>query len=226
MIERIIELTKDGFKIDFSMSPSVKSALQIVVIRDAHKMSQVIGFDQLNTSCLPPETVVMCHIEKMVNEINEYIQTNRSRMLMDFGGVTMGGKPKEFVEPIDDTAWKVLDGYFWPYRVHETGIVERLWDDGKWRPIKPFMKQKKKGDAYRIPYMHIKLANGHWKSIPLKNLVVEAFFGGRKPNERFICKNHMVSDCSVRNLCRVTENGNVVEIYSSVTEAAEKKLHI
>ena len=85
MTERIIELTKAGFKISFEVDCGSGFALQIDVSRNARKMRQIIHFDHLKQACLPAETIIMCSIEKMVNEINEYLQTEQSRMLMDFG---------------------------------------------------------------------------------------------------------------------------------------------
>lgn len=153
----------------------------------------------------------------------------------------MGRLRKEMEEAIDDTAWKIIEGYYWPYRVHESGAVERLWSNSKWRPVKSYVT-KKPGKTCGILTVHMRLLDGRRTIVPVKNLVIDAFLGGRKPGDIYTHRNRMTSDCSVHNLVKTTKvdvakrtgggmrktvekidrNGNVVDLYSSVTEAAKR----
>ena len=138
---------------------------------------------------------------------------------------------------------KTINGYFWPYRIDDMGNVEREKTPGKWVPIKPFIKRRdKKQGAYGRLCVRMKDVDGKWHNVFVKNLVVDAFLGGRKPGEHYGHRNGFIQDCSVYNLVKVTEKevgektggasrravekvdkrGRVVALYSSVTEAAEK----
>ena len=85
MIERIIELTRAGFKIEFEIDPWEETGIQVDVVKDGRRTRRIVSFDDINNARLPAEVIVMCAIEQMVNEINEYLQAAESRMLMDFG---------------------------------------------------------------------------------------------------------------------------------------------
>lgn len=139
--------------------------------------------------------------------------------------------------------WKPLNGYFWPYRINEDANVEWLNPkNGKWIRIKPFMTRTKKGGSYGHLCVRVKTESGRWKNVYLKSLMVDAFFGGRKEGVVYEFKNGSLTDCSLYNLRPTTQSklskkiggglrksiekidwdGNVLELYSSVTEAAEK----
>lgn len=153
----------------------------------------------------------------------------------------MGRLRKEMEEAIDDTAWKIIEGYYWPYRVHESGAVERLLASGRWRPVKPYMCIKP-GESCGKLMIHMRLPDGRYKNVAVKNLVIDTFLGGRKPGDVYMHRNRMTSDCSVHNLFKTTEaevgkrcgggtkrsiekidrDGNVIDLYSSVTEAAKQ----
>ena len=88
----------------------------------------------------------------------------------------------------------------------------------------------------------MRLSDGRDVNVPVKNLVINAFLGGRKPGDIYMHRNGMTSDCHVNNLFKTTRaelgricgrgakksvekidrDGNVVEIYTSVTEAAKR----
>ena len=135
--------------------------------------------------------------------------------------------------------WKPINGYFWPYRINEMGDVERQIDDDEWVSIHPFITWNKHRGRL---FVRRKSADGKWLNVVVKNLMIDAFFGGRKPGDMYAHRNGMISDCSVYNLVKtnlkkvgqttgggnrraiekVDKNGQVVALYSSVTEAAEK----
>lgn len=133
--------------------------------------------------------------------------------------------------------WKVLNGYFWPYRVNEDARVERQLDCGRWRVVTPFL------DKLNRRYMvHVKGADGRRRNVPLKHLVAEAFMPGYHPGIPIGFRNEMVTDCSLCNLYitsqkenghrnggngrkaveKIDRNGAVVNIYASISEAAKK----
>lgn len=139
--------------------------------------------------------------------------------------------------------WKPLNGYFWPYRIDEDANVE--WLNPKtdeWVRLKPFMVRTKQGGSYGHLCVRIKTAEGRFKNVYVKSLMIDAFFGGKKEGYVFKFKNGSITDCALCNLERVPQgefyketggglrrsvekidkHGNVLELYSSVTEAAEK----
>lgn len=139
--------------------------------------------------------------------------------------------------------WKPIDGYFWPYRIDEDANVEWLNPkNGKWVRLNPFLIRPNKGLAYGRLCVRLKLSNGKFKNVYVKSLMVDAFFGGKRDGVVYGFKNGSVMDCSVYNLYPTTQDkigaksggglrnsvekidkkGNVLELYASVTEAAEK----
>lgn len=139
--------------------------------------------------------------------------------------------------------WKPINCYFWPYRINDMGEVQRLNHMDEWVPVNSFVKRDRdhKGGSGRL-CIRVKLANGKWANVFVKNLMIDAFFGGKKPGVVYTHRNGAVSDCSVYNLVPSTEKevakrvggasrrsvekvdkqGRVVALYASVTEAAEK----
>lgn len=140
---------------------------------------------------------------------------------------------------IRGTEWRMIDGYFWPYRINEEAQIQRLVKPGVWRDVAPFLKRRP-GTVYGQLCVHMKTADGVRKNVFVKSLMINAFFGGRKPGEMYGHKNGMTSDCSRYNLFptnardvgqraggsgrknveKIDRNGNVVALYSSVSEAA------
>lgn len=137
--------------------------------------------------------------------------------------------------------WKQIDGYFWPYRINEEGEVQRLTDSGKWTPIKAFLSRNKSHPHGRL-VVNLKKTDGRFQNTLVKKLMVDAFLGGGKPGVCYILKNDMLADCSLNNIAistpeqvgkkngggrrrsieKVDRDGNVVELYSSITEASRK----
>ena len=139
--------------------------------------------------------------------------------------------------------WKMLDGYFWPYRINEDAQIEKLWPSGEWRPVKPYIMREGRGAyAQGILAVHLKLADGTRRNVMVKHLMADAFLGGRKPGDAYTHRNGCISDCSLGNIVKTTQSsmgklhgggmrksvekidrdGNVLDLYSSVTEAAKK----
>lgn len=139
--------------------------------------------------------------------------------------------------------WKNIDGYFWPYRIDDEANVEWLNPkNNKWIRLKPVIVRKHKGNcSYGYLIVWMKRKNGRFKKVNLKSLMVDAFFGGKKKGVVYGFRNGSFMDCSVYNLYPTTQTkinerfggglrrsvekidkaGNVLDLYSSVTEAAE-----
>lgn len=139
--------------------------------------------------------------------------------------------------------WRPLNGYFWPYRINEDADVEWLNPkNDKWIRLKPVIERKKKGNCtYGYLIVWMKRKDGRFKQVNLKSLMIDAFFGGKKKGVVYGFRNGSFQDCSIYNLYPTTQtkinkryggglrksvekidkNGNVLELYSSVTEAAE-----
>lgn len=139
--------------------------------------------------------------------------------------------------------WKPINGYFWPYRINEEARVE--WMNPKtneWVRLKPFVSREKRGRSYGHLCLRMKTESGRFKNVYLKTLVVDAFFGGKKEGVVYGFKNGSITDCAIYNLYPTTQaelsglaggglrrsiekidkDGNVLDLYASVTEAAEK----
>ena len=70
MTERIIELVAAGYKIKFGSGPfQTKHSLRITISKDGNSVKRMIFFDELKASCLPAETIILCHINKMLDEL-------------------------------------------------------------------------------------------------------------------------------------------------------------
>ena len=139
--------------------------------------------------------------------------------------------------------WKKIDGYFWPYRINEEAEVE--WKDPKtkkWVRLQPFMVRTKQGGSYGHLCVRMKTESGNFKNVYVKSLMVDAFFGGKKKGIVYEFINGSITDCAVYNLRpresadffrgmggglrksveKIDTRGRVIELYSSVSEAAEK----
>ena len=138
--------------------------------------------------------------------------------------------------------WKTIDGYFYNYRINELANIEREVAPNEWRPLKPFLQRENGRPNCRSRLcVRFKTTDGKWKNVIVKNLMVDAFFGGRKPGEVYIHRNGSVQDCTVYNLVKGTQKdvgertggasrrsvekvdkyGQVVALYPSTLEAAK-----
>ena len=131
--------------------------------------------------------------------------------------------------------WKLIDGYRWPYRVSDEGIVERQLDSGRWRRLQPYIAKGRAKVSFQTK-------DKKQKHIPLARMVAVAFMGGIPPGKVVCLKNGMKMDCAVENIvfkskteapkmgrpgnsapvAKVDRNGEVVAIYPSQSEAARK----
>ena len=132
-------------------------------------------------------------------------------------------------------AWKMIEGYKYPYRVSDEGEVERQWQNGKWKKIKPYPYNKRW-------LVELKLLDGGRKRVPVSELVADAFMGGTPPGMLRVHRNGMQQDNAVENIIFLTRSqsskrqrpgnclpvakldqmGRVVAIYKSGAEAARK----
>lgn len=133
--------------------------------------------------------------------------------------------------------WKLIEGYFWRYRINEEGQVEREVRPDVWRPIASYLNNPRK--QLRV---HLKRKDGKRVNVTVKRLMANAFFGDLEPGQCLTVKNRMVTDCSLSNLKiltiyengkrlggggrrsveKVDRDGNVIDLYKSITEAAKK----
>lgn len=132
--------------------------------------------------------------------------------------------------------WRTLDGYRYPVRVSDQGDVERQLPNGKWRKLTPY---RDKQHSWRVrPY----LPNGKRRSESVSKLVADCFLGGTPPGMCRVHKNGMQHDNAVENIvfrsfsgaaksqrpprskpvAKVDKDGNVVAVYKTQKEAAEK----
>lgn len=136
--------------------------------------------------------------------------------------------------------WKNIEGYFWPYRINEKAEVQRQIGPDEWKTLTNFVTRD--GGRYRRLRVRMRLPDGRYTNVLVKNLMIDAFMGGRKPGMFVTFRNGMVSDCALENLvyttptevgkryggcCRrpvvkIDKRGRVVEAYGSVSEAARK----
>lgn len=134
--------------------------------------------------------------------------------------------------------WKPIRGYLYPYRANEDGRIE-IFRDGKWRYVSPYV-WRKKGSTYGVLMVHMWLKDGHRTNYKVKNVVARAFYGNKVDGMDVGLRNGLTTDCSLSNIIlqtrsevgkkgggpnrraveKVDPDGNVVALYSSVTEAA------
>ena len=100
--------------------------------------------------------------------------------------------------------WKQIDGYFWPYRINEEAEVQRLAENGEWRPLTPFLARNIKSHPNGRLSVNLKTKEGKFKNVFVKTLMVDAFMGGKKPGVSYILRNGMQSDCSLNNIAMAT----------------------
>lgn len=137
--------------------------------------------------------------------------------------------------------WKPIDGYFWPYRINEEAVVQRQVGPDEWVTLTCFITKDKANKNKRLR-VRMRLTDGKYTNVLVKNLMVDAFMGGRKPGRLVTFKNGMVSDCALVNLMyttpeevgrryggglrrsveKIDKRGRVIELYASVSEAARK----
>lgn len=89
--------------------------------------------------------------------------------------------------------WKLIEGYKWPYRINEDGVVQKN-DGSGWVTLKPYLSGR------RRPCVKMRTVNDGQADVPVTNLMADMFMGGRKPGECVIHKNGAKMDCSLGNL--------------------------
>ena len=132
--------------------------------------------------------------------------------------------------------WKEIPGYRFRYRINDEAVVQKQMDDGSWFALKPYISGRNRAAV------KMRTADNRKVDVPVVWLMADAFMGGRKPGTAIIHKNSSKLDCSLGNLkmiprkecgklsCRsrrkavmkLDREGNVVAIYASGREAAEK----
>lgn len=136
--------------------------------------------------------------------------------------------------------WKAIDGYYFPYRINENADIEKQEASGRWVSLTSYMLRKH-STGYGILCVTLRINKETRRHVPVKNLMANAFMGGRRDGYIISHKNGMMSDCALENLYFTTQkelatkmgnhsgrsvekidpNGKVLDLYSSVIEAAK-----
>lgn len=131
-------------------------------------------------------------------------------------------------------AWKMIEGYKYPYRINEEAHLQR-WDKDHWKDLYPYMGKHRDRAMVKLV-----CTDGKRRDTPMVWLMAEAFMGGRRAGMCLIHKNGSKMDCGLNNLewrtfsgaaqlskdnrrrsvVKLDEDGNIVDIYKSVNEAA------
>lgn len=130
--------------------------------------------------------------------------------------------------------WKSIDGYRFPYRVNDQGVVQRQLENGKWMTLRP---KTNDGGTARV---RLRKKDNSVHDIYLARLVWSMFKGPIPPRKVVGIRNGLKMDCAIENLflttrkerghttrsgnCRpvmkIDRAGNVVAFYRSAAEAA------
>ena len=132
-------------------------------------------------------------------------------------------------------SYKILKGTSLTYRISTDGIVERQLKSGKWRQLSPSIH-------CGVAIVSLRVPPGVSKSVTVNSLMRDYFMGGPKRGFKVAHKSSSVLDCSLNNLywatqkqianksnfstrkpvAKIDRNGEVIEVFSSATEAAKK----
>ena len=132
--------------------------------------------------------------------------------------------------------WVDIPGYRWPYRIDDEGTVEKQLPNATWVKLNPYLTGRDR------VCVKMRTAENKKVDVPVVWLMADAFMQGRIPGMCIVHKNGSKFDCSLRNLRYMThaqcgklsgsnrrkpvlkldKSGEVVAIYKSVTEAANK----
>lgn len=131
-------------------------------------------------------------------------------------------------------AWKMIEGYKYPYRINEEGRLQR-WDKDHWKDIRPYIGRCRDRAQFKMV-----CADGKRRSVAVVRLMADAWLGGRRKGMCLIHKNGSKMDCGIGNLewrtfrgaaqlsngnrrpvVKIDKSGCVVEVYGSIKEAAE-----
>ena len=131
--------------------------------------------------------------------------------------------------------WRAIEGYRWPYRINEDGVVQKFYRN-KWVTMMPRFKPK-----YGRVLVTMQTPDGKALDVPVVWLMADAFLGGRRPghcityrdglrtnpsrwNLIFVTRAELLKRCGgIRRkaVLKIDRDGEVVEIYRSATEAAK-----
>lgn len=139
--------------------------------------------------------------------------------------------------------WKDIKGYYYKYRINDDGEVQRYWPGkNEWRTKKPYKGGAKRWSGKRL-VVKLTVAPNKYAEVPVVDLMIDAFMGGRSahPNKVITHINGCSHDCSLYNLAwttrkalgkrvggagrktvfKVDKNGEVVQIFRSLSECAK-----
>ena len=131
-------------------------------------------------------------------------------------------------------AWKMIEGFKYPYRINDEGQVQR-WDKDHWKDINAYISSRQRAEVKMV------CADGRRREVSLVRLMADAWLGGWRDGMCLVHKNGSKLDCGIGNLewrtfsgaaqlsknnrrrsvVKIDQSGCVVEIYGSIKEAAE-----
>lgn len=138
--------------------------------------------------------------------------------------------------------WRDIEGYRFHYQINQDGEVRRVLPDGTFQTLKPWMMRGGGGSSSVQLFVKIAVIPEGHKSIPVVRLMEGRFIRRRRPGEVISYRNGIHSDCSAKNLYHTTysilnrklrnhndrsvekigPNGEILDLYVSVAEAAKK----
>lgn len=141
-----------------------------------------------------------------------------------------------------DTRWVNLDGYMFEYRIGDAGTVQRKRADGSWRTMKTWFQRPHRHIGAGKLVVKLTVSKGVAVRYDVDRLVEAAFMPPRPEGYVLAHKNGCAGDCAVENLHYITRHalgklsggngrrsiekisktGEVLDLYKSLTEAAEK----
>lgn len=139
------------------------------------------------------------------------------------------------------TEWKLIEGFYYEYRIGDNGEVQRKLKNGTWKSLSPYFSSRNPKYARRLA-VSLVIKPAVAKRVFVVDLMARYFLGGRQSGKVITHKNGSITDCAKWNLIFVTQyaigkkyggagrrsvfkvdkSGEVVEVYKSVSEAAKK----
>lgn len=133
-------------------------------------------------------------------------------------------------------SWKTIEGYRFLYRINDEGMVQKM-DNGAWVDLTPYISGRARA------CVKMRTADNRKVDVPVVWLMADAFMGGRRTGYCITHKDGSKLNCDLRNLefktsrecgklssghrrktvLKIDRQGNVVAIFRSAREAAEKE---
>lgn len=137
--------------------------------------------------------------------------------------------------------WKDIDGTDGHYQVSDEGKFRHIWKNGNVTFVKPYLMTKNGGQKIINLYVTVRCADGKRKTKSVTYFVTHAFLPPAPPGYIYVHANHQQYDNRVENFIlisraelgirsagrhgrcveKIDRDGNVVELYRSILDAAK-----